>query len=67
MLYVNQNTNRKNRIRELAYYKWLEAGKPNGDGLNFWTQAEAEYEAAERIINSQPTSIEYPTFDSVAF
>jgi len=29
-------------IRELAYKKWERAGRPPGDGKNFWREAEAE-------------------------
>lgn len=28
------------KIRELAYRKWEEAGYPHGDGVNFWLEAE---------------------------
>lgn len=27
-------------VRELAYAKWEEAGRPNGDGVCFWLEAE---------------------------
>jgi hypothetical protein len=30
------------RIRELAYQKWEQAGRPPGDGKNFWDEAEKE-------------------------
>jgi hypothetical protein len=30
------------QIRELAYYKWEQAGCPEGDGLSFWIEAEKE-------------------------
>jgi hypothetical protein len=29
-------------IRQLAYRKWEEAGRPDGDGTEFWLQAERE-------------------------
>jgi len=29
-------------VRKLAYMKWEAAGKPAGDGLDFWLQAEQE-------------------------
>lgn len=29
-------------IRERAYYKWVSAGCPTGDGKEFWLDAEAE-------------------------
>jgi hypothetical protein len=31
-------------IREAAYYKWLAAGEPESDGLEFWLQAEREWQ-----------------------
>lgn len=30
------------RIRELAYEKWEAAGRPAGDGTDFWVSAELE-------------------------
>lgn len=30
-------------IRQLAYEKWEAAGRPEGDGVQFWLEAEAEY------------------------
>lgn len=30
------------QIRTLAYHKWEEAGRPDGDGLEFWVLAEKE-------------------------
>lgn len=32
----------EDRIRKLAYSKWVAAGCPPGDGVNFWCEAEAE-------------------------
>jgi hypothetical protein len=29
-------------IRKLAYQKWEAAGKPPGNGVNFWQEAERE-------------------------
>jgi hypothetical protein len=31
------------RIREAAYDKWEQAGRMASDGVEFWTEAEAEY------------------------
>lgn len=33
----------EDQIRNLAYYKWLDAGQPNGRDIEFWTEAEKEY------------------------
>lgn len=32
-----------NAIAKAAYYKWLEAGKPASDGVEFWLAAESEH------------------------
>lgn len=28
------------QVRELAYHLWEEAGRPEGDGVEFWLKAE---------------------------
>ena len=35
-------------IREAAYRKWEQAGRPSGEGVEFWLQAEREYQQHER-------------------
>jgi len=30
------------RIRDVAYFKWEQAGRPEGDGSVFWKEAERE-------------------------
>lgn len=32
----------EDRIRERAYALWEEAGRPDGDGVEFWVRAETE-------------------------
>jgi hypothetical protein len=32
----------EDRIRERAYLKWEAAGRPPGDGANFWIEAQQE-------------------------
>lgn len=34
-------------IRLCAYHKWETAGKPGGDGINFWLEAESELSTAK--------------------
>lgn len=41
---------RDERIRELAYYKWLDDGCPEGNDIHYWLEAESEYRAAERLV-----------------
>jgi Protein of unknown function (DUF2934) len=36
---------REEAIRERAYSKWEEAGRPEGDGIEFWLEAERELDA----------------------
>lgn len=36
------NYEKENQIRKLAYYKWQQAGSPEGDGVEFWLDAERE-------------------------
>lgn len=36
----------KQEIREKAYYLWLNAGKPESDGVEFWLEAENVVETA---------------------
>lgn len=33
-------------IRERAYHLWEEAGRPDGDGVDFWVRAEEELASA---------------------
>lgn len=33
----------KEEIRRLAFEKWLEAGQPDGDGVQFWMAAESQW------------------------
>jgi len=37
-------------VRELAYHKWELAGRPLGDGLAFWFQAENELKSLEQEL-----------------
>jgi hypothetical protein len=37
----------QDEIRLRAYQKWEAAGKPNGDGIEFWLEAERELLAAK--------------------
>jgi hypothetical protein len=36
----------EDEVREKAYLKWEAAGYPDGDGINFWLEAEAELQQA---------------------
>lgn len=36
-------------IRTRAYYKWVEAGCPPGDGVGFWLEAEAERAPGQNV------------------
>lgn len=41
-------------VRELAYFKWEAAGFPEGDGFDFWPEAERELHAIRSL--STPAS-----------
>ncbi len=42
--FANEDDNRMNAIRLSAYYKWVDAGCPNGRHDEFWLEAENEWE-----------------------
>jgi hypothetical protein len=39
---MSPDTPTQHAIRERAYFKWLNAGSPEKDGLAFWLDAESE-------------------------
>lgn len=39
----------ENEIRELAYSKWIEAGRPSGRESEFWLKAEREWIAFKYV------------------
>jgi Protein of unknown function (DUF2934) len=45
-----RSTDRSDRVREMAYFLWLEAGSPEGEADRHWSAAEATHdsEASER-------------------
>lgn len=45
----------EDQIRLAAYYKWLQAGKPDGRHLEFWCAAEQEF-AGEREEGASSSS-----------
>jgi len=49
-------------IRELAYQKWEQAGRPEGDGKNFWLEAEKEVDVRSRNYWKQ---FAYPVYPKV--
>ena len=42
-------------IRVAAYYKWIDAGRPDGRDLDFWCQAEQEH-AILRQAMAEPST-----------
>jgi hypothetical protein len=42
----------EDKIRELAYLKWEKAGYPQGNGVEYWLQAEEEMLCSTK--NNQP-------------
>jgi hypothetical protein len=47
-----------------AYLKWEAAGKPPGDGVNFWLQAERELQGKKTISAHTPLLSAVPLSDS---
>lgn len=47
----------ENRIRTAAYYKWLNAGSPEGDGIQFWLEAEKELNQPVKMISVKPIGL----------
>lgn len=47
---------RQRHIEEQAFYLWEKAGKPGGDGKDFWLQAEKEHEA---VLSELVSAVEY--------
>jgi hypothetical protein len=43
---------RHHHIRNYAYQKWEEAGRPDGDGVEFWLAAEVELTERCRRLNA---------------
>lgn len=40
-----RNAPSEDQVRERAYILWEEAGRPDGDGVEFWLRAETELQA----------------------
>lgn len=41
-MFENHSEEQLERIRQKAYEKWEAAGRPEGDGIDFWLAAELE-------------------------
>ena len=49
---THMETDPKKRIRNRAYELWEAAGKPPGDGAEYWLQAEAEAAQIDPVIDA---------------
>lgn len=47
---VQRHQNEHNQTRERAYALWEAAGRPDGDGVEFWLRAEAELTPAPPVV-----------------
>jgi hypothetical protein len=55
---MSDMTVREQRVRARAHELWEAAGKPDGDDLRFWHEAEAEIDAEDRsagAVRPRPT------------
>lgn len=59
---------REDVIRTLAYQKWEQAGSPQGDGVDFWLDAEAEFDSTfdEALDDTLATAVGSCPFTRVA-
>jgi hypothetical protein len=48
--------NQEQRVRELAYQIWEQAGYPCSDGVEFWLQAEAELSTSPKSEKTTTTT-----------
>lgn len=48
---MSESDAREDRIRQLAYQRWEEAGRPYGADEQFWRDAEQELSAVEGIAD----------------
>ena len=49
------------KIRELAYQKWVQAGRPYGnDGKEYWQQAEDEHKSKSSSRSTKPQQSREP-------
>lgn len=44
-------------IKKSAYYKWLEAGCPNGKDIDFWLEAEKNYYKPKVLTSIKPKGL----------
>lgn len=44
-------------IREAAYHKWEQAGRPHGDGLEFWLESEQEIQGQSESVSDTDSEI----------
>jgi hypothetical protein len=49
---MNHTPQEQQAIREAAYHKWERAGRPSGDGVKFWVEAEREVLARRGTLAS---------------
>jgi hypothetical protein len=53
-------------IESLAYSKWKKAGKPEGNSLHFWLEAEREWKEFPKELLKLPMCPVCKTVDSVS-
>lgn len=49
---------REDAVRLLAYQMWEQAGSPEGDGVNFWLEAEAAFDTDVELLDEDEASLD---------
>jgi hypothetical protein len=50
-----ENESPEETIRVAAYYKWLDAGRPDGRDVDFWCEAEREHALVKQAMSPPST------------
>lgn len=51
----------REEIQRMAYFKWIQAGRPEGEPLEFWKQAERDW-IEQKYVPHRPLDGDRPAF-----